>query len=160
MQILASVGGASQLPIPTLSAFAYGSAGTFTFTITNYDAANGYTLATTAGTIARSTNTVTVSGLANGQAATASVTATRAGFANSPTATRDGSAMPACASCGGAVTSTEGCNGATCGIIACGSGFCPAYNITSYTSNSPVPCAGCSPSVGGWYCCACGGACG
>jgi hypothetical protein len=81
----------SQLATPTLSA-ATSAVGSFSLTITNYDAANGYTVTSTAGTPSRSGSTITVSGLGNGASATVSVTATRAGFVNSATATQSGSA--------------------------------------------------------------------
>lgn len=132
-----------KLATPTLSAYSYGANGAYQFTITNYDSTYTYVLATTAGSISRSTNTVTVSGLANGQTSTASVTAQKSGFTDSNTAQITGQAKPSCTSCGSGSTSTEGCNGATCGIIACSSGFCPAYNITSYPNPSPNPCVGC-----------------
>lgn len=154
------IGSLPPFTTPTLSTYSYGANGAFTFTITNYDATATYVLATTAGTIARTTNTVTVSGLANGQTATASVTAQKSGFSNSVTATVVGQAKPACVSCGSGTTSVAGCNGATCGIISCGSGYCPAYDIVEYLSPSPNPCVGCAASVGGWYCCPCGGVCG
>lgn len=154
------VGALPPFTTPTLSAYSYGANGAFQFTITNYDATATYILATTAGTIARTTNTVTVSGLSNGQTATASVTAQKSGFSNSATATVVGQAKPACVSCGAGTVGTEGCNGATCGIIPCGSGSCPAYDIVYYNNPSPNPCVGCAASIGGWYCCGCGGACG
>jgi titin len=80
------------LATPTLST-ATSAVGAFSFTITNYDAANGYTLSSTAGTASRSGSTVTVSGLSNGASATVSVTATRASFVSSSTATQSGSSL-------------------------------------------------------------------
>lgn len=153
-------GGLPILATPTLSAYSYGADGSFTFTITNYDAAATYTLGTSAGSISRSTNTVTVSGLGNGGTATATVTASKSGFANSNAAQITGQSKPACSSCGSGSSSVQGCNGATCGIISCPSGYCPAYNIVSYPNPSPNPCVGCGASIGGWYCCGCGGVCG
>lgn len=150
------------LAIPTLSSYSYGADTTFTFTITNYDAAATYVLATTAGSISRSTNTCTVSGLGNGGTATASVTATKSGFANSPVAQVTGQSKPACSSCGTATYGLNGCNGATCGVIACASGTCPAYDAYYYFSPTPNPCVGCAAAVGSWYCCTvtCSNACG
>lgn len=150
------------LSIPVLSSYSYGADGSFTFTISNYDATYGYTITSTAGTPARSTNTVTVSGLGNGGTATVSVTATKSGFANSPVAQVTGQSKPACSSCGAATYGLNGCNGATCGIIACGSGSCPAYDSYVYYSPTPNPCVGCAAAIGGWYCCTvtCAGACG
>ena len=154
------IGSLPRFTTPTLSTYSYGADGAFTFTITNYDATATYVLSTTAGSITRSTNIVTVSGLGNGGTATASVTAQKSGFSNSATATVVGQSKPACVSCGAPTVGVNGCNGATCGIIACGSGTCPAYDSYTYYSPSPNPCVGCASSVGGWYCCACGGACG
>ena len=145
---------------PTLSAYSYGADGAFTFTITNYDAATTtYVLATTAGSITRSTNTVTVSGLGNGATATATVTAQKSGFGDASTSIT-GQTKPTCTSCGSPSSGVNGCNGATCGIISCGSGYCPAYDSIYYPNPTPNPCVGCAGSVGGWYCCPCGGACG
>lgn len=163
MQVFAVASGSLEvLPTPTLSAYSYGADGSFQFTISNYNAANGYTLSTTAGSISRSTNTVTVSGLGNGGTATASVTATRAGFENSLVGQVTGQSKPACTSCGTATYGLNGCNGATCGIIPCGSGSCPAYDSYTYYSPTPNPCVGCASSIGGWYCCTvtCSNACG
>ena len=152
--------GSSKLDAPTLSAYSYGADGAFQFTITNYNSAYTYNLSSSGGTITRSTNTVTVSGLGNGATATAYVSADYSGFTTSDVASVVGQTKPACTSCGSGSSSVQGCNGATCGIISCSSGYCPAYNIVSYPSPTPNPCVGCSASVGGWYCCACGGACG
>ena len=90
----ATVSGTSQskLATPTLSA-ATSAAGGFSFTIDNYDAANTYTLSTTAGSVSRSSSTVTQSGLGNNASATVSVTASRSGFVNSDTATRAGTSF-------------------------------------------------------------------
>lgn len=150
----------SKLATPTLSGYSYGANGAFTFTITNYNAGYTYNLSTTAGGISRSGNTVTVGGLANGQTATASVSASLSGSVTSDAAGITGMAKPSCTSCGPGTVAVEGCNGATCGIIPCGSGSCPAYQIVYYFSPSPNPCVGCNASIGGWYCCGCGGACG
>lgn len=150
----------SQLTTPTFSAYSYGANGAFQFTITNYNVNFTYNLSTTAGSISRSGNTVTVSGLANGQTATAFISASLAGFVTSAQGSITGMSKPACTSCGPGSTAVEGCNGATCGIIPCGSGSCPAYNIIYFFSPSPNPCVGCAAQIGGWYCCGCGGACG
>lgn len=154
--------GISPFTTPTLSTYSYGANGAFQFTITNYDATATYVLATTAGSISRSTNTVTVSGLGNGGTATASVTAQKAGFSDSAVAQIVGQSKPACTSCGAATYGLNGCNGATCGIIACSSGECPAYDSYTYDNPSPNPCVGCGAAIGGWYCCTvtCSGACG
>ena len=82
----------SNLATPTLSA-ATSTTGGFTFTITNYDALNSYTVSTTSGSVAPVTSsTVTQSGLSSGASATVSVTATRSGYLNSSTATVTGTA--------------------------------------------------------------------
>jgi hypothetical protein len=91
---IAVIAGTSQskLDTPTLSA-STSAAGGFTFTITNYDAANTYTLSTSAGSVSRSGATITQSGLGNSASATVSVTANRTGFVSSDTATRAGTSF-------------------------------------------------------------------
>lgn len=81
------------LATPTLSS-STSQAGGFSFTINNYDASNTYVISTTSGSISRSGNLVTVSGLSQGSSATATVRATRSGYGNSNSATRTGSALP------------------------------------------------------------------
>ena len=66
--------------------------GGFYFTIDNYNASNTYNISTTAGSVSRSGNTITVSGLSEGQSATVTVGATRSGYGNSDTSTRTGTA--------------------------------------------------------------------
>lgn len=158
MQILAGVGSSEQLPTPILSA-ATAIYGGFTFTISNYDAANGYTISTSAGSVSRSGATVTQSGLSNGASATVTIFSTRAGFTNSFSATRVGTAAPTCTNTGYSFTTTEGGNLGTCGIIPCGAGQNPAYDIL-HIQVTPVPCVSGSTlvtggyvySIGGWYC--------
>lgn len=79
------------LATPTLSS-ATSQSGGFFFTINNYDASNTYNISTTAGSVSRSGNIVTVSGLSEGSSATVTVGATRSGYGNSDTATRTGTA--------------------------------------------------------------------
>jgi titin len=155
-----TVAGSAQnvLDTPTLSA-ATATYGGFTFTITNYDAANTYTISTSAGSVSRSGSTVTQAGLGNGASATVSVTASRSGFATSATATRAGTAIPTCSNTGYSFTTTEGGNLGTCGIIPCGAGSTPAYDIL-YVQVTPDPCmngatvvnGGYIAYIGGWYC--------
>jgi uncharacterized repeat protein (TIGR02543 family) len=80
------------LATPTLSSATSQSSGFF-FTINNYDASNTYNISTTAGSVSRSGNIVTVSGLSASQSATVTVSATRSGYGNSNSATRTGSAL-------------------------------------------------------------------
>ena len=155
-----TVSGSAQnvLDTPTLSG-ATGTYGGFTFTITNYDGANTYTVTTSAGSVSRSGGTITQAGLANGASATVSVTASRSGFATSATATRAGTAIATCTNTGYSFTVTEGGNLGTCGIIPCGAGSTPAYDIL-YVQVTPDPCmngatvvnGGYIGYVGGWYC--------
>jgi hypothetical protein len=94
----------SNLATPTLSA-ATSTTGGFTFTITNYDALNSYTVSTTSGSVAPVTSsTVTQSGLSTGASATVSVTATRIGYLNSSTATVTGTAASYIVATGGTIT--------------------------------------------------------
>lgn len=79
------------LATPTLSS-SISQSGGFYFTIENYNASNTYNLSTTSGSVSRSGNTVTVSGLSEGASATVTVGATRSGYGNSNTATRSGTA--------------------------------------------------------------------
>ena len=155
-----TVSGSAQnvLATPTLSG-ATGTYGGFTFTITNYDAANTYTVTTSAGSVSRSGGTITQAGLANGASATVSVTASRSGFATSATATRAGTAIASCSNTGYSFTTTEGGNLGTCGIIPCGAGQNPAYDIL-HIQVTPVPCmsgatvvtGGYVFAIGSWYC--------
>ena len=158
MQILCGAGGSEQLPTPALSAASSG-AQSFSFTITNYNAANTYALSTTAGSVSRSTATVTVTGLSNAGSATVSIYATRVGFDNSATATRTGTSLTACSNTGYSYTTINGGNLGTCGIIPCGAGQNPAYD-TLWVQVTPDPCVsgstviagGYTNSNGGWYC--------
>lgn len=79
------------LATPILSS-ATSQSGGFFFTIDNYNALNTYNVSTSAGSVSRSGNTVTVSGLSEGQSATVTVSATRSGYGNSNSATRTGTA--------------------------------------------------------------------
>lgn len=158
MQILAGVGSSEQLPTPILSG-ATATYGGFTFTISNYDAANSYTIGTSAGSVSRVGATVTQSGLSNGTSATVSVFSTRAGYINSFTATRTGTSISTCTNTGYSYSSTQGGNLGTCGIIPCGAGQNPAYDIL-YVQVTPDPCmsgstvvnGGYISYVGSWYC--------
>lgn len=144
----------SKLATPTLSG-ASATTGGFTFTITNYDAANTYTISTSAGSVSRSGSTITQSGLANGASATVSVTASRTGFVTSDTATRTGTSTPNCSSCTYAYTQVEGGNCCCTGMCGAPNQVC-CYNIVVYTGN-PSGCIGCNASIGSWY--ACDGTC-
>lgn len=104
----------SKLDTPTLSA-STSAAGGFTFTITNYNAANTYTLNTTAGSVSRSGDTITQSGLGNNASATVSVTANRTGFVASDTATRSGTSFSQLATPTFSITATT-CSGFTASI--------------------------------------------
>ena len=165
MQILGAVNGGEQLPTPALSAASAG-AQSFSFTITNYNAANTYVLSTTVGSVSRSTATVSVTGLGNNSSATVSIYATRAGFNNSATATRTGTSLAACSNTGYSFTTINGGNLGTCGIIPCGAGQNPAYD-TLWVQVSPDPCVsgstvingGYITSNGGWYCLTTGNTC-
>ena len=86
-----TIGGTSspQLPTPTFSGSS-STAGGYTFTISNYDAANGYVVTTSSGSINRTGNTVTQSGLGYSVSTTASVYSTRASWINSATGTTSG----------------------------------------------------------------------
>lgn len=158
MQILAGVGSSEQLPTPVLSA-ATATYGGFTFTISNYDAANGYTISTSAGSVSRTGSTVTQSGLSNGASATVSIFSTKAGFTDSFPATRAGTAIPTCTNTGYSYTTVNGGNLGTCGIIPCGAGQNPAYD-TAWVQVTPSPCMSGSTVItggyitynGGWYC--------
>jgi hypothetical protein len=159
---IVSSSGAIGLDTPTLST-ASGAYGGFTFTITNYDSTVTYVLSTNSGSISRTTNTVTVSGLSNGSSATASVTATKTGYLNSTTATRTGTAYPTC-SYSSSYTTTEGGNCGTCGIFGGGQpSSISCYDILHYVASN-APCMQGTTvitsewtSVGGWY--TCGGSC-
>ena len=84
--------------------------GGFSFNVTNYSASFSYSYSSTAGTVTAGNATganlpITVTGLANGQSATVTVTTTRSGYATG-TATRTGSAKTS------ALTPTSGDPGA------------------------------------------------
>lgn len=155
MQVFAVASGSlEKLPTPTLSA-PTATTGGFTFTITNYNALNGYTLSTTAGSVSRSGGTVTQSGLANGASATVSVTATRTDFINSDTATLVGTSTPNCSSCTYQYTQVEGGNCCCTGMCGAANQVC-CYDILVY-AGSPSGCLGCNSQIGSWY--ACDGTC-
>ena len=144
----------ARVATPTTSATT-ATVGGFTFTIDNYDAANTYTISTNAGSVSRSGSAITQTGLANGASATVSITASRAGFVNSATATRTGTARPACSSCTYAYTAVEGGNCGATGMCGAPNQVC-CYDIIVYTGN-PAGCVGCNAAVGSWY--ACDGTC-
>jgi hypothetical protein len=117
--------------------------GGFTFTITNYDAANSYTVSTSAGSASQTGGTVTQSGLGYSTSATVSVTATRSGYVSSATATRTGTsnAAPPCVPagctppCGTATFSgATTCGGSirVCDIPGC-LGSCVRWALDCYT---------------------------
>ena len=86
MQILAGTGTSEQLPAPTYSGYSAGSdpgRGKYRVNIANYSALNTYTVTTSAGSVSRSGDAITVSGLSDNQSATITVTASRAGFNSS-----------------------------------------------------------------------------
>jgi len=149
MQILGVGSAEIKLSTPTFSATTAANGG-WTATITNYDAANTYTLSTTSGSVSRSGSTITASGLSNGSSSTVSVYASRTGFATSSTGTVTGTSIPNCSSCTYAYTTTEGGNCGTCGIF--GNIHIVCYDIFWYTG-SPNPCIGCPPAIGSWYNC-------
>jgi hypothetical protein len=144
----------SKLATPTLSGTT-ATTGGFTLTINNYDAANTYTISTSAGSVSRSGSTITQAGLANGASATVYVTASRAGFVASDTATRTGTSRPNCSSCTYAYTQVEGGNCCCTGMCGAPNQVC-CYNIVVYSGN-PAGCIGCNASIGSWY--ACDGTC-
>ena len=150
------------LATPTFSSITSTSGG-FTFTITNYDAANTYSVSTSAGSVSRTTSSVTQSGLGYSTSATVTVSVSRSGYTGaSANATGTSQAQPVCTSCTYAFTTTEGGNCGTCNIF--GNTHIVCYDIIHYTG-SPSGCAGCAPAIGGWYecvgtCCAvCGTYC-
>lgn len=145
---------ANVVATPTLSG-ATATAGGFTVSITNFDAANTYTLTTSAGSVSRSGSAITQTGLGNGVSATISIYANRAGFAQSGTATRTGTSSPACSSCTYAYTAVEGGNCCCTGMCGAPNQVC-CYDIIVYTGN-PAGCVGCAASIGSWY--ACDGTC-
>lgn len=86
MQILAGTGTSEQLPTPTYSGYSAGAdPGRYKYrvNIANYTALNTYTVTTSAGSVSRSGDAITVSGLSDSQSATITVTASRAGFNSS-----------------------------------------------------------------------------
>jgi len=79
--------------VPTVTTSVSTATG-FTFTISNYSASYTYALTTTKGTVSRSTDDVTVTGLTAGESATVTIAVTRTNYkAGSKTVT--GSATPA-----------------------------------------------------------------
>ena len=155
-----TVSGSAQnvLDTPTLSS-ATATTGGFTITITNYDAANTYTLSTSSGSVSRSGSTITQSGLGNGASATVSIYASRSGYATSATGTRAGTSIAACSNTGYSYSTVNGGNLGTCGIIPCGAGENPAYD-TLWVQVTPDPCISGGSVVNGgyisyngsWYC--------
>ena len=146
--------GVLTVDLPVLATATAANAG-FTVVISNYDATVTYTLSTTSGTVARSTNTITQSGLAANASATVTVTASKTGFTTAAPVTRTGTAAAAC-SCVYQYTSVEGGNCCCTGMCGAANQVC-CYNILVYAPASS-PCTGsCSNSVGGWY--ACDGTC-
>jgi hypothetical protein len=149
MQILGVGSAEIKLSTPTFSA-ASAATGGWTATITNYDAANTYTLSTSSGSVSRSGSTITASGLANGASSIVYVVASRTGYATSDTGTVVGTSIPSCSSCTFSFKTTEGGNCGTCGIF--GNTNIVCYDIYYYTG-SPNPCIGCNPAIGSWYAC-------
>lgn len=145
--------GVLTVDLPVLATATAANAG-FTVVISNYDATVTYTLSTTSGSVTRSTNTITQSGLAANASATVTVTASKTGFTSSAS-TRTGTAAAAC-SCVFQYTQTEGGNCCCTGMCGAANQVC-CYDIYFYAPASS-PCTGsCSYSVGGWY--ACDGTC-
>jgi hypothetical protein len=145
----------SKVTTPTLGS-ATSELGSFTVSITNFEPAT-YNISTSAGSVSRTSSTITNSGLANSGTATVTVTASRTGWETSSPATRSGSAIPGCTYTGYSYTQIAGGNCGTCGIICCGSGV-PAYNFTFY-NYTPYPCnlsgtklVGDPGYPGSWYC--------
>jgi len=153
MQILGVGSAEIKLDTPTFSATTAANGG-WTATITNYDAANTYTLSTTSGSVSRTGSTITASGLSNGSSSTVSVYASQTGFATSSTGTVTGTSIPSCSTCTYAFTTTEGGNCGTCFIF--GNNYIVCYDIYHYTG-SPNPCIGCNAAIGSWYACSPGG---
>jgi hypothetical protein len=86
----------SDLPdgvVPTVSSVT-STAGGFQFTITNLSVNNSYIVSTNSGSVSRSTDLVTVSGLSSGGSATVTVIASRSGY-KSMSVTRTGTALVA-----------------------------------------------------------------
>jgi hypothetical protein len=79
--------------VPTVSSVTSTAAG-FQFTITNLSVNNSYIVSTNSGTVSRSTDLVTVSGLSSGGSATVTVIASRSGY-KSMSVTRIGTALVA-----------------------------------------------------------------
>jgi len=146
----------TRLATPTL-ATATAEVNGFTVVINNYDSSATYSLSTTNGSVTRSGSTITNSGVGNNGSATITVTASKAGFATSASATRSGTAVPGCTYTGYSYTQVAGGNCGTCGIICCGSGV-PAYDFTFY-QYTPYPCNFNGTKIssdvgyaGAWYC--------
>jgi hypothetical protein len=79
--------------VPTVTTSVSTATG-FTFTISNYSASYTYALTTTKGTVSRSTDDVTVTGLTAGESATVTIAVTRANY-KPASKTVTGSATPA-----------------------------------------------------------------
>jgi len=79
--------------VPTVTTSVSTTTG-FTFTISNYSVSYTYVLTTTKGTVSRSTDDVTVTGLTAGESATVTIAVTRTNF-KSGSKTVNGSATPA-----------------------------------------------------------------
>lgn len=107
MQILAVVGGSEKLPNPTFSITGTTCSG-YTASITNYNAANTYSVSVSAGSVSRTTSTITVTGLSKGQSSTITLTVSRSGFESS-TGTTSSSSYAACTSCTYAYSQVEFC---------------------------------------------------
>jgi hypothetical protein len=161
MQILGAVGSSEQLPTPTLTTSS--EVGSFTATITNYSASNGYTVTASAGSVSRSGSLITVSGLGNSQSSTLTVFSTRVGFNNSANAVVTASAIPGCTYVGAGPQSIAGGNCGTCGIICCTSGVPAHIYCVDYYSPSVCNLNGTKLTAGsytyicvGWHCCTTG----
>lgn len=98
----------SQLAAPTFSA-STATAGGWTATITNFNAANTYSLSTTAGSASQASGTITQSGLGNNASSTVTVTVSRSGFvSNSDTVSGTSFSQLAAPSFGGSTGATGG----------------------------------------------------
>ena len=134
-----TVSGSAQnvLATPTFSITATTCSG-FTASITNYDAANTYTQSVSAGSVSRSSGTLTVTGLAKGQSSTITVNVSRSGFAGS-SGTVTHSALVACTSCTFAYSQVEFCG--------CFGGFVHTATFYFYTGNPSGCCPADCPAI-------------
>lgn len=161
MQILAVATKRPQLPVPTFSASSTITGG-YTFTITNYDAANTYTVSTTAGSVVHSSGTVTQSGLGYSTSTTVTVVVNRSGYTSSSATTTGTSAGAPCTPNGCTPTCSytfsysvpAGGSLIGCGVPGCGGG-CRYWDRDYYTATAPT--ASCADGCGGYNTISCSG---